>query len=157
MSDGEGLYLLVPPTGSKLWRLAYRFNGKQKSFALGKYPETSLLDARRARDDTRRFLLAGKDPALTRKAEKRQKQIAASNTFEAVAKEWFENNQERWVKSYSSRLRSRLDDDLLPVLGQRPIDEIEPLDILDVIRKIENRDAIEMAKRVMQMASGIFL
>ena len=156
VSDGEGLYLLVPPTGSKLWRLAYRFNGKQKTFALGKYPSVTLLEARHARDEAKEMLLAGIDPSADRKAARRRKKIAASNTFEAVANEWFERNEARWVQSYSSRLRSRLDNDLLPALGKRPISEIEPLEVLDAIRKIEKRDAIDMAKRVMQMASGIF-
>jgi integrase len=156
VSDSEGLYLLVPVSGAKLWRLAYRFNGKQKSFALGKYPETSLLAARRSRDDAKRLLLSGTDPSANRKAERRKKSVAAANTFEAVANEWFQANKGRWVDTYSLRLRSRLDDDLIPSLGKRPIAEIEPLEVLDAIRKIEGRDAIEMAKRVMQMASGIF-
>jgi integrase len=156
LSDGEGLYVLVTAGGSRLWSLAYRFNGKQKTLALGKYPAVSLLDARRARDAAKHLLLAGTDPAADRRATKRKRSIDAGNTFEAVANEWFEVNKERWVESYSSRLRSRLDDDLLPALGKRPVADIQPLEVLDAIRKIEKRDAIEMAKRVMQMASGIF-
>jgi integrase len=101
-------------------------------------------------------LRRGIDPSDDRKATRRRKSIAAANTFEALANEWFEANKERWVESYSSRLRSRLDEDLIPELGKRPISEIEPLEVLDAIRKIEKRDAIEMAKRVMQMASSIF-
>jgi len=156
VSDGEGLHVMVSPNGSKLWRLSYRFSGKQKTLALGRYPTISLLQARRARDTAKALLARGVDPSADRKAERRKKSIAAANTFEAVANEWFEANQDRWVESYSSRLRSRMDDDLLPDLGKRPIAEIEPLEVLDVIRKIERRDAIEMAKRVMQMASAIF-
>jgi integrase len=156
ISDGEGLYVLVPTTGSKLWNLAYRFNGKQRTLSLGKYPAVSLLDARRARDSAKQLLLSGADPSAHRKAERRRRSVAAANTFEAVANEWFDANRGRWVESYRSRLRSRLDDDLLPALGKRPIAEIEPLEVLDSIRKIEKRDAIEMAKRVLQMASGIF-
>lgn len=156
VSDSEGLYLLVPVTGAKLWRFAYRFDGKQKSFALGKYPGISLLNARRSRDDAKRLLLDGVDPSVDRKAQRRKRSIAAGNTFEAVTNEWFRINENGWAESYSIRLRSRLDDDLLPSLGKRPIAEIQPLEILDAIRKIEARDAIEMARRVMQMASGIF-
>ena len=156
VSDSEGLHLLVSPSGSKLWRLAYRFHGKQKSLALGKYPQITLLEARHLRDEAKRLIAKGTDPSGARKAEKRERKFAASNTFAAVADEWFEVNSERWVPSYSSRLRSRLDADLIPALGNRPIAEIIPLEILDVIRKIEKRDALEMAKRVMQMASGIF-
>lgn len=156
ITDAEGLHVLVAPGGSKMWRLAYRFNGKQKTLALGHYPDVSLLDARRSRDGAKRLLRDGTDPSANRKAERRRKSIAAANTFEAVANEWFEINSSRWVKSYSLRLRSRLDDDLIPSLGKRPIAEIDPLEVLDTIRKIEARDAIEMAKRVMQMASGVF-
>ncbi|MBA2589796.1 MAG: integrase arm-type DNA-binding domain-containing protein [Alphaproteobacteria bacterium] len=156
LSDSEGLYVLVTTAGSRLWSLAYRFHSKQKTLALGKYPAVSLLDARRARDAAKQLLAAGTDPAADRRATKRKRSIAAANTFEAVAQEWFEVNKGRWVETYSSRLQSRLNDDLLPALGKRPIADIEPLEILDAIRKIERRDAIEMAKRVMQMASGIF-
>ncbi len=155
-SDGEGLFVLVSPNGSKLWRLAYRFQGKQKTLALGAYPKVSLVGARRAKDAARDQLLGGTDPAAERKSERRKKSIAAGNTFEDVANEWFKVNSGRWVESYASRLKSRLDDDLLPDLGKRPIAEIEPLEVLDAIRKIEDRGAIEMAKRIMQMASAIF-
>jgi len=103
VSDSEGLYLLVTPAGGKLWRLAYRFNGKQKSFALGKYPETSLLDARKARDENKRYLRDGVDPSANRKAERRRQSIAAANTFEAVANERFELMRGRWVESYADR------------------------------------------------------
>jgi integrase len=156
LSDREGLYILVSVNGARSWRLAYRYQGKQKSLALGKYPTTTLLEARRARDEAKELLANGVDPAVARRSEKRKKMIASGNTFKAVADEWFEMNKERWVESYSSRLKSRLDNDLMPILGKRPIAEIEPLEVLDAIRKIESRGAIEMAKRVMQMASEIF-
>ncbi len=97
VSDGEGLFVLVPLNGSKLWRLSYRFSGKQKGITLGKYPDVSLLDARRARDEAKRLLAKGFDPSTARKAEKREKRIAAGNTFEAVANEWFDNIKPRWV------------------------------------------------------------
>jgi len=135
--------------------LAYRFDGKQKTLALGKYPAVTLLDARRARDAAKQLLSSGTDPAADRKATKRKRSIAVANTFEAVAQEWFEVNRGRWVETYSSRLRSRLDDDLLPAQGKRPIADIEPLEVLDAIRKIEKRDAIEMAKRAGGRLGGI--
>jgi len=156
VSDDDGLHVLVTSNGSKLWRLAYRYFGKQKTLALGRYPTVTLLEARRARDEAKRNLEKAIDPSSVRKAEKRERRIAAGNTFAAVAEEWFELKKGRWVDSYSSRLRGRLDDDLLPVLGNRPILEIEPLDVLQTIRLIEQRNAVEMAKRVMQMASAIF-
>lgn len=146
--------MLVKPNGSRLWTLAYRFHGKQKTLALGKYPTVSLLVARHARDAAKRLLAAGADPSAHRRREKRKRSLEDGSTFEAVANEWFENNKSRWVETYASRLRSRLDEDLLPALGKRPIGTIEPMEVLDAARKIERRDAIEMAKRVMQMASG---
>jgi integrase len=156
ISDTDGLYVLVSPSGAKLWRLAYRNFGKQKTLAFGQYPAVTLLDARQARNEARRLLAKGIDPSAAKQAEKRERALSASSSFESVAIEWFENNKERWVETYSSRLRSRLDDDLISSLGKRPIAEIEPLEVLETIRKIERRDAIEMARRVMQMASAIF-
>jgi integrase len=156
IADGEGLYIRVTSSGGRLWAIAYRYGGKQKSLSIGKYPIVSLLDARRARDEAKRLLASGIDPSAARKKERRQRTMASANTFEAVANEWFSLNSERWVQKYSVRLRSRLDDDLLPALGHRPISEIEPLEVLDAIRKIEKRDAIEMGRRVMQMAGSIF-
>jgi integrase len=156
VSDGDGLYVLVKPNGSRLWNLAYRFNGKQKTLAFGKYPAVSLLDARHARDVAKRLLTTGTDPSAHRQDEKRKRSLEASSNFEAVANEWFENNKAGWVETYTSRLRSRLDEDILPLLGQRPIAAITPLEVLQAVRKIEKRGAIEMAKRVMQMVSAIF-
>jgi hypothetical protein len=123
LSDGEGLYVLVQPNGSRLWRVAYRYMGKQRALALGQYPVMSFLGARQARDDAERLLACGTDPSSARKAEKRSKMIAAGNTFKAVAEEWFGTNKGRWVESYSARLWSRLGSDLLPasVSPKRPI------------------------------------
>jgi integrase len=156
VSDGEGLHVFVVRSGSKLWRLAYRHLGKQKTLALGSYPAVSLREARRARDDAKDLLRQGVDPGLERKQKRRQKLVASANTFETTANEWFEAQKDRWVESYAVRLRARLDEDLLPQLGGRPIAEIKPIDVLDAIRAIERRNAIEMAKRVMQMVSAIF-
>jgi integrase len=155
-ADAEGLFVLVKPNGSKLWRFSYRFQGKQKTLALGSYPQVSLLDARKKRAVAKEKLCAGQDPAHEKKMEKRRARIAAGNTFRIVAEEWFTSQKPRLAESYHSRLRTRLDGDLLPVLGERPIADIDPIEVLDAIRKIEARGAIVMAKRVMQMASAIF-
>ena len=156
VSDSEGLHALVTTAGSVLWRFAYRFDGKQKLLALGTYPYVPLIDARAARQEAKRLLREGKDPSHERKLEKRRQRVAAGHTFQAVADEWFELRKDMWAKSYADRLRSRLDADLLPELGNRPIASIEPIEVLDAIRKVEKRDAVEMAKRIMQMASAIF-
>jgi integrase len=156
IADSGGLHILVTPGGSRLWRLAYRFGGKQKLLALGKYPDVSLANARLAREVARKQLEDGQDPSEVRKAEKRRTKIAAGQTFAAVADEWFDSQKDRWVASYSDRLRRRLDDDLIARLGKRPIAEIEPIEVLDVVRAIERRDAVEMGRRVLQMASAVF-
>ncbi len=156
LSDFEGLFLLVTPSGSRLWRMAYRFSGRQKVLALGTYPEVSLRDARKAKDDARDLLERGQDPAHERRLEKLKAKVATENTFEAVANEWFDARRTGWVDTYSERLRSRLDADLIPQLGKRPIAQIEPVELLACIRSVEARDAPEMARRILQMASAIF-
>lgn len=156
IADADGLHLLLTPNGSRLWRFAYRYAGRQKLLALGAYPIVSLSDARKTRDEARRLLVSGLDPSEVRKAEERRKRLTAEHSFQAVADEWFSRKQRRWAPSYSSRLRTRMEADLFPRLGRRPIAEIEPLEVLDVIRRIERRDAVEMAKRVMQMAGAVF-
>jgi hypothetical protein len=156
LSDSGGLHVLVTPAGARLWRLAYRDQGKQKLLALGRYPDVSLADARLAREQARRLLADGIDPSDERKASKRREKIAGAHTFRFFAGEWFDAQSARWVGNYSARLRSRLDADLLPKLGDRPIAAIEPIEVLDAIRAIEKREAMEMARRVMQMASAIF-
>lgn len=155
-ADGDGLFLYVSPSGAKLWRFAYRYQGRQKLLALGPYPEVTIEEAREARLEARRLLRQGEDPAALRRAEKREAKLAAANTFAAVAEEWFENNKDRWVDSYSVRIKTRIDADLIRKLGSRPIAEIEPIEVLDAIRAVEKRGAIEMGRRILQMASAIF-
>lgn len=156
LSDAGGLFLLVQPNGSRLWRLAYRYAGKQKTLAIGGYPLISLADARTKRDEAKRLLLDGKDPGEEKKAAKREQHKAETSRFRAIALEWFENQGDRWAESYSTRIWSRIEDDLLPPLGDRQIDEIEPLEMLEALRKIEARGAIESAKRIKNYASQVF-
>ena len=132
---GGGLHVLVNPNGSKLWRYAYRFLGKEKLLTLGAYPAVSLRAARLAREAPRGLLDQGEDPGHARKQEKRRQRVAAGHIFRSVADEWFESQKARRADSYSVRLRSRLDDDLMPELGDRPIASIEPIEVLDAIRK----------------------
>lgn len=156
VADGGGLYVQIEPSGGKLWRLAYRHLGKQKTLAIGRYPEVGLQEARARRDDAKRLLSDGIDPAENRKAEKRKAELAANTTFGSVAKAWYAVQKTRWVESYASRIWGRIEDDLLPDLGERPINTITPLEMLDVLRKIEDRGAVESAKRIKQYASHIF-
>lgn len=154
--DGEGLYVMVTPKGSRLWRLAYRYGGKPKTLALGSYPAGSLLDARKLRDEAKRRLRDGEDPAQAKRAAKVAAKQANGHTFEAVAREWFADQEPTWVPSYASRVKARMEEDLIAALGSRPIAQIEPFEVLDTIRRIEKRGAIEMAKRINQMAGAIF-
>ncbi len=151
-SDAEGLFIMVSPSGSKLWRCAYRFEGKQKLLALGKYPDVTLSDARDRMREAKKLLGKHVDPSQSRKAEKKERRKVYADTFSAVANEWFETNKSKWVASYSVRLRTRLDEDLIPALGHRPISLIKPAEVLEAIRKVESRDAPEMARRILQMA-----
>lgn len=147
ISDGEGLYLFVQPGGSKLWRLAYRHAGKQKTLAFGIYPYVTLTDARKKRTDAKTALAAGRDPAS---------KDAPAETFRALATRWYAAKAETWAESNSSRVWSRIERDLLPPLGDRPVPGIEPADLLAALRKVEERGAIEVAKRLKQAASGMF-
>ena len=156
VSDGEGLSILVTPSGSRLWRLAYRYGGKHKLLAFGAYPSVSLRDARKLREAAKEALDDDRDPSHEKKIEKRRQRIATADTFEAIANEWFNKRKSGWAASYAVRLRSRLDEDLMPAIGSRPLASIEPIEILDALRKVEKRDAPEMARRIMQMASAIF-
>lgn len=155
LSDGGGLQLHIAPNGGKFWRLAYRFHGKQKQLAIGAYPLISLSEARQRRDDAKRLLNDGIDPSEAKKADRRQQRLDSASKFGLIAKEWFDLQGDRWVKSYADRIWSRIEDDLMPELGDRVAEEIQPLEMLDVLRKIEARGAIESAKRIKNYASQI--
>lgn len=148
ISDGEGLYLFVQPSGSRLWRMAYRFDGKQKTLAFGAYPHVSLADARAKRADAKKALAGGIDPAKdpTEDAE----------TFESVARRWFANEKDTWAESHSGRLFARLVRDAFPVVGSTPINRIRPPAVIDMLRKVEARGAIEIAKRLNQSVNSVF-
>jgi len=156
VSDGGGLHVLVTAQGSRLWRLSYRLGGKQKGLALGRYPEIGLAEARNARQAAKAALASGRDPALVRAAEKLAANALPTDTFRSVAEEWFERQRTRWVDSYASRVRSRLEEDIFSQIGDRPIAEIQPLEILASVRRLERRGSREMARRMLQFCSSIF-
>ena len=156
LSDGQGLSLWVMPNGSKYWRMAYRFNDKQKTLALGVYPEISLKEARQKKVEAKDCLAEGKDPSLERKKNKTLEQQNQINTFKAVALEWHEVNKSKWSERYSDGVLTRLETYIFPEIGDYPITEIEPPLLLQTIRKIENRPAIEIAKRQLQKCGEIF-
>jgi hypothetical protein len=156
LSDEKGLYLLVEPSGSKLWRLKYRFANKEKKLALGVYPEVTLAQARERQLEARRLLANGVDPGEYKKQAKRAARVASANTFEAVAREWFSKFSSGWAESHSSKVLLRLENDLFPWLGHRPIAEIEADELLQSIRRVEARGALDTAHRCLQSCGQIF-
>ncbi len=156
LSDEKGLYLLVHPNGSKYWRLKYRFEGKERGLAFGVYPEISLKLAREQRDDARRLLASGADPGDARRAKKAAREGAALNSFEVIAREWYAKYAPTWAESHGSRIIRRLERDIFPWLGARPIADIAPPDLLAAVRRIEDRGAQETAHRALQNCSQVF-
>jgi integrase len=153
--DGGGLYLEVAPAGGKWWRLKYRLGGKEKRISLGVYPDVSLKDARERRDAARKLIANGVDPSQARKEEKAE--IAAdAMTFEKVAREWFAKFKENWTPSHAERTMRRLEADVFPWIGARPIRDILAPELLTTIRRIEARGVIETAHRTLQNCGQVF-
>jgi integrase len=156
LTDERGLYLLVMPTGGKLWRFDYRFVGKRKTLAIGAYPDVSLSAAREKRDDARKLLAGGADPGESKKAQKSATADRAANSFEVVAREWFAKHSPRWALSHADKIIKRLENDVFPWLGGRPIAEITAPDVLAVLRRIESRGALDTAHRALQNCGQVF-
>lgn len=156
LSDEKGLYLLVHPNGSKYWRLKYRYGGKEKVLALGVYSEVGLKDARKFRDEARELLAKGVDPGENRKALQAAKVERAANSFEVIAREWFAKFLPEWVPSHADKIIRRLERDIFPWLGGKPIAEIKPSDLLTCLRRIEERGAVETAHRALQNCGQVF-
>ena len=138
LSDSAGMYLLVTKDGARYWRFDYRFNGKRRTLALGVYPTVPLLLARERREAARRLLTEDKDPNAAKKETKRAAKLASNNTFEAVAREWLNLQRRRLAPRYSALLQARLEADVFPDLGSRPIAEIGAPELLDVLKKSRN-------------------
>ncbi len=153
--DEKGMYLLVTTSG-KYWRFDYRFVDKRKTLALGIYPEVKLKEARQKRDEARQLLERGIDPGQHRKIQKLARGVIHESSFEALGREWFSRQQSIWSDSHADRILRRLERDVFPWLGARPIMEIEPPELLLVLRRIEGRGAIETAHRAKQDCGQIF-
>ena len=163
LSDGMSMYLLVKPNGSRLWQMSYRFGDKQKTLSFGMYPMVSLADARERRENARAQLSANTDPGQVVKAAvqvvraaKVKKENIKRNTFEALARAWHENSKGAWVEAHSERVMARMVRDVLPAIGAKDITDIEPAEILAVLRKVEARGAIDITKRLRQSIGAVF-
>jgi len=156
MFDGRGLYLEVAPRGGKWWRFKYRIGGKEKRLSLGVYPDVSLKEARQRCEDARRMLTRQIDPSEHRQALKAARAQEASNSFEAVAREWLTKHTPNWTPSHSSRIVSQLARDVFPWIGGKPVAAVTPSQLLAVARRVEQRGALETAHRVLQNCGQVF-
>jgi integrase len=155
MADAAGLCLEVTPSGSKLWRFRYRFGGKAKMMGLGAYPTVTLAKARERREDARRLLANGIDPTAHKQAEKTA-QSALAHTFEELAREWYAYNSPRWATSTAAKALQYMEADILPVIGQRPVQEVTRPELVALVRKVEKRGALNVAGKIRQWLSQIF-
>jgi integrase len=154
--DSDGLFILVNPAGSKWWRFKYRFGGKEKLLSLGTYPEVTLADARKRRDAERKKVADKIDPAIARKTAKASWIQNQANSFEVVAREWIETKSASWEDSNTKKTTRRLEVDVFPWLGHKPISEITPPELLAALRRTESRGAIDTAHRVLQTCGQVF-
>ena len=156
LPDGQGMYLLVHPNGSKYWRLRYKIAGKEKTLALGKYPIISLLEAREKRFNAKKQLAEGLYPSQEKKLAKLQQNINNENTFESIARQWHTKQIQKWTERHAYYVIRRLEADIFKEIGSRPINQITAPELLHTIQKIEKRGAIDIAHRALQTCGQIF-
>lgn len=156
LTDGQGLYLLVKPNGSRLWRLAYRFGGAQKTLAIGAFPDVGLAEAREARFEARRKLAAGIDPSAEKKKERLAAQVAAANSFGVLAEEWLEKRKKEGLADQTMYRDRHILVTYAEPLWHRPVADIKPSEILAEIRTMEKRGAYDLAHRFRSLVSRVF-
>jgi integrase len=156
LSDSGGLYVEITPAGGKRWRWKYRIEGREKLLSMGVYPDVPLVAARGRRDDARKLLASGVDPSVHRQAAKAAQAESAANSFEVIAREWFVKHQSGWAESHSSKLLTRLEKDVFPYIGSRPISEITAPELLKALRRIEERGALETAHKARFSCGQVF-
>lgn len=155
--DGGGLYLEVMADGRKLWRFKYtRPSGAENRLGFGSYPTVSLAQARGQRDNARAAVAAGEDPGTLKIEARRAAKIAVGNSFEAVARDWFSTQKEAWTPTYASKIIASLENDVFPLIGSKPINQIKAPEILDLLRIIEARGVRDTTKRVLQRMRAVF-
>jgi len=156
LRDERGLYLEVAPSGGKWWRFRYLFAGKEKLLSMGTYPDVGLAKARERRDEARKLLADGIDPSQHRKAARAAGTERAANSFEVVAREWYAKMSPRWAASHGDKVIRRLERDLFPWIGARPVAEVTAPELLTVLRRIEGRGTVETAHRALQNCGQVF-
>ena len=153
LSDGGGLYLLVGPSGSKSWKMKYRYRGKEKALSIGVYPVVSLAEARKITNTAREDMDEGKDPVREKKLKKLKQD---ENLFEDIAEQWWEKEKGGWTEDHARRVWISIEKEILPEIGEIAIFTITTPECLDVIRKVEARGALDVASRVKQRMTAIF-
>lgn len=156
LNDGKGLYLYINTSGGKLWRFDFSHNGKRKTLSIGKYPTISLVEARQAAENARRLLVSGQDPSEAKQQEKRERQAAALNTFEAIARRWHSDNLIRWKENHAARVLRYFETDVFPVIGEMPIQEIRVSDIKTVLDGVMTRGVNNTAEKIREWTGAIF-
>jgi integrase len=156
LNDGQGLSLLINPDGSKGWRFRFRFAGKARLMSFGSYGLVSLAEAREKREIARKQVANGIDPVEERKAQKLAQQLSTENSFEAICREWHANKADRWTVAYRDEIIKTFEQDVFPFIGRRPIGEIKPLELLEVLRRIEKRGALEKTRKVRQRCGEVY-
>ena len=156
LNDGKGLYLYINTSGGKLWRFDFSYNGKRKTLSIGKYPTVSLVEARAAAENARRLLVSGQDPSEAKQQEKRERQAAALNTFEAIARRWHSDNLIRWKENHAARVLRYFETDVFPVIGEMPIQEIRVSDIKAVLDGVMARGVNNTAEKIREWTGAIF-
>src|SRR5574340_289707 len=156
MADGGGMYLFIHANGGKYWRMDYRFAGKRKTLAIGVYPDVPLTKARERREEARKLLVNDTDPSAVKQVRKTVTVELAQNSFEIIAREWFDRHKANWRDNHSSKIIARLEKDVFPWIGDKPIGEIIPPTLLAAIRRIEARGALETAHRALACCGQVF-
>ena len=155
LADEKGMYLLIQPSGGKLWRLDYRFDGKRKTLALGGYPDVTLAAARDRRDQARKLLAGGSDPGAVKKAQKAGRKEQAANSFEVTARRWHQKNTGKWSESYADKTIRMLERDVFPWIGSKPVVDLEAPEFLSVARRVEKRGHVDTAHRAIQLCGQV--
>jgi len=156
--DGRGLFVQVVPAGGKWWRFRYSFDGKEKLLSLGTYPDIGVKQARDRRDEARKLLAEGKDPSAERQTDRavRREAVRQDLAFEKIAREWFDRFRLNWAEGHADTIIRRLERDIFPWLGDRRIDEISAVELLEALRRVEARGALETAHRIAQICGQVF-